>query len=164
MNSFVDPDEEKRNEVEAKTSPEGKTIFSYLERIATAVEGRTKAMKSIATSLEKLAFDEKVNQVKENITNKATTTKTQPTQPKPQKTEASKQSTESNAINIVKTAFTKELSDLLNFTEEDDYIILRTKKFLESDNFAKIAAVVREIGGEYISAGKNTHFRVKKSK
>jgi hypothetical protein len=36
--------------------------------------------------------------------------------------------------------------------------------FLGSENFAKIASAVRGMGGEYISAGKDSHFRVPKKK
>ena len=52
----------------------------------------------------------------------------------------------------------------LSFDEKDDYIIIKPKQFLGSENFAKIASAVRGMGGEYISAGKDSHFRVPKKK
>jgi hypothetical protein len=52
---------------------------------------------------------------------------------------------------------------MLTFEEKDDYIIIKPKQFLGSDNFSKIASKVRENGGEYISAGKGSHFRIPKS-
>lgn len=161
--SFVDPEEGENKAKQGAGNPEEKTIFSYLERIATAVEEKTETLKSIATSLEKLAFDRKVNGVKENVAKKVVEQSQSQEQQKQEPPQAKKvEQTLSKNINNTKNAFTEELAGLLKFEEEDEYIIIRTKKFLESDNFAKIAAVVREIGGEYISAGKNTHFRIKK--
>jgi hypothetical protein len=60
----------------------------------------------------------------------------------------------------VQTMFPTELEDMLNFTETPQYIIIKPRRFLGSDNFAKIAAIVRTNGGEYISAGKESHFRI----
>jgi len=52
----------------------------------------------------------------------------------------------------------------LSFEEKGEYIIIKPKQFLGSENFAKIASAVRGMGGEYISAGKDSHFRVPKNK
>ncbi|MDH7477799.1 MAG: hypothetical protein QHH17_05400 [Candidatus Bathyarchaeota archaeon] len=65
-------------------------------------------------------------------------------------------------IEDIKMMFPEDLENLLNFEEKDDYIIIKPRQFLGSENFAKIASVVRGIGGEYISAGKASHFRVPK--
>ena len=67
-----------------------------------------------------------------------------------------------HSINNVKQAFSSELAGMLTFEESEKYIIVRPRRFLGSDNFAKIASIVRELGGEYISAGKNSHFKVPK--
>jgi len=61
-----------------------------------------------------------------------------------------------------KALFPKELEELLNFEENQNYIILKTKRFLGSEDFAKIAAIVRAAKGEYISAGKDSHFKIPK--
>ena len=53
---------------------------------------------------------------------------------------------------------------MLTFTVEEKFVVLKPKQFLGSENFAKIAAVVRENGGEYISAGKDSHFRIPRKK
>jgi hypothetical protein len=66
----------------------------------------------------------------------------------------------SKAIEDLRTMFPEDLENLLNFEEKDDYIIIKPRQFLGSDNFSKIASVVRQAGGEYISAGKASHFRV----
>ena len=60
----------------------------------------------------------------------------------------------------VQTMFPTELEDMLNFTETPQYIIIKPRRFLGSDNFSKIASIVRSNGGEYISAGKESHFRI----
>lgn len=65
-------------------------------------------------------------------------------------------------INGVKQAFSAELAGMLLFEDREGFVIVKPRRFLGSDNFAKIASVVRDIGGEYISAGKNSHFKVPK--
>lgn len=67
-----------------------------------------------------------------------------------------------SAIDAAKNLFPKDLADILLFEEKEEYIVINPRQYLGSDNFAKIAAIVREAGGEYISAGKESHFRVPK--
>lgn len=62
----------------------------------------------------------------------------------------------------VKQAFSPELAGMLLFEERQGFVVVKPRRFLGSDNFAKIASVVRELGGEYVSAGKNSHFEVPK--
>lgn len=62
----------------------------------------------------------------------------------------------------VRMMFPQELEDLLTFTEKDDYIVIKPRQYLGSENFAKIASIIRGVGGQYISAGKDSHFRVPK--
>lgn len=64
----------------------------------------------------------------------------------------------------VRMAFPQDLEHLLAFKDEGDYLMIKPKKFLGSENFAKIASAVRGMGGEYISAGRDSHFRVYKKK
>lgn len=64
----------------------------------------------------------------------------------------------------IKMMFPEDLENLLSFEEKEDYIIIKPRQFLGSDNFAKIAAIIRGIGGEYVSAGKQSHFRIGKKK
>jgi hypothetical protein len=82
-----------------------------------------------------------------------------PTTPSPTPTPA----VPSGALRSAKdaqTMFPTELEDMLNFTETPEYVIIKPRKYLGSDNFAKIASIVRSNGGEYISAGKESHFRI----
>ena len=65
-------------------------------------------------------------------------------------------------INDVKQAFSSELAGMLLFEESGKFIIVKPRRFLGSDNFGKIASIVRNLGGEYVSAGKNSHFKVSK--
>jgi hypothetical protein len=60
----------------------------------------------------------------------------------------------------VRTMFTEELENMLFFEETGKFIIIKPRQYLGSENFAKIASTVRSAGGEYISAGKESHFRV----
>lgn len=66
------------------------------------------------------------------------------------------------AVDNVRLAFPEDLEAMLSFQEKNDYIMVKPKQFLGSENFAKIASTVRGLGGEYISAGKDSHFRVPK--
>jgi len=63
-------------------------------------------------------------------------------------------------IGNVKQMFSAELIALLDFTVEGNAIVMRPKKFLGSENFAKIASVVRGMNGEYVSMGKDSHFKI----
>ncbi len=64
----------------------------------------------------------------------------------------------------IRMMFPEDLDNLLSFEEKADYIMIKPRQFLGSENFAKIASTVRGIGGEYISAGRDSHFRVYKKK
>lgn len=65
-------------------------------------------------------------------------------------------------IEDIRMMFTKELEAMLIFEDKGDFIKVTPRQFLGSENFAKIASTIREAGGEYISAGKSSHFRVPK--
>jgi hypothetical protein len=68
------------------------------------------------------------------------------------------------SLEDIRMVFPEDLDALLSFEEKGDYIIIKPRQFLGSENFAKIASAVRGMGGEYISAGKDSHFRVFKKK
>jgi hypothetical protein len=65
-------------------------------------------------------------------------------------------------IEEMKAAFPEDLKEMLNFEENESYIVIKPRQYLGSENFAKIASIVRGMGGEYVSAGKESHFRVPK--
>jgi hypothetical protein len=68
------------------------------------------------------------------------------------------------SVEDIKMMLPEDLETLLSFEEKEEYIIIKPRQFLGSENFAKIASAVRGIGGEYISAGKASHFRVPRTK
>jgi hypothetical protein len=58
--------------------------------------------------------------------------------------------------------FPEPLRNLLSFERKDDAIIVKPRQFLGSENFARIAEIVKQQGGDYISAGKGSHFKIPK--
>lgn len=65
-------------------------------------------------------------------------------------------------VETVKAAFPEDLAAQLSFEDKADSIVLKPKHFLGSEAFAKVASVVRGIGGSYVSAGRNSHFEINK--
>ena len=67
----------------------------------------------------------------------------------------------SRTIEDAQKVFPSDLARMLYFEETDEYIIIRPRQYLGSDNFAKIASIIRDqLKGEYVSAGRESHFRV----
>lgn len=64
----------------------------------------------------------------------------------------------------IKLALT-EFSSLLEYDSISSNMVylVRAKQFLGSENFAKIASIVRGLGGSYVSQGKQSHFEVSKA-
>jgi len=62
----------------------------------------------------------------------------------------------------VRGLFPPDLEDMLEFEETEEYVKIRPRRYLGTENFAKIASIVREAGGEYVSAGRESHFRLPK--
>ncbi len=67
-----------------------------------------------------------------------------------------------SSIIAVSALFPPELEDMLFFEDKKDYIEIKPRRFLGSDNFGKIASIVRGAGGEYVSAGRESHFKIPK--
>jgi hypothetical protein len=67
------------------------------------------------------------------------------------------------SIADIRSALPKELENMLFFEDAGSDIIVKPRAYLGSENFAKILSLVRGEGGEYISAGKESHFRVPKA-
>lgn len=70
------------------------------------------------------------------------------------------QTKQAMTVDDAKTLFPSELEAMLTFEEEGNFIIIKPRHFLGSDSFAKVASIVRDAGGEYISAGKMSHFKI----
>jgi hypothetical protein len=75
---------------------------------------------------------------------------------------ASPSTPKSESIEDIRMMFPEDLDNMLSFEDKGDYVMIKPKQFLGSENFAKIASTVRGIGGEYVSAGRDSHFRVYK--
>lgn len=60
----------------------------------------------------------------------------------------------------ISDVFPEDLRSLLSFEKEADAVIIKPTQFLGSENFAKIADTVKQHGGEWVSAGKNSHFKI----
>ena len=60
---------------------------------------------------------------------------------------------------VVSSIPTKVREKLL-FEEDDEEIRVKPQEFLGRDDFRTVASTIRELGGEYISAGRSSYFRV----
>jgi hypothetical protein len=61
----------------------------------------------------------------------------------------------------VQKVFPQDLSSMLYFEETDEHILVKPRLYLGSDNFRRVANIIRDqLGGEYVSAGKDSHFRI----
>lgn len=136
-----DPNEETQTSEETEeVEPFEVVVTRLLDRIANALEEGNK--------LYKEAMGKAVAQ--------------QPT-PKPVETAKSTESGGSTkGVEDVKNMFNPELQGQLIFTDAGDHVVVKPARYLGSENFAKIASIVRDNGGEYVSAGKESHFKVPK--
>lgn len=69
-------------------------------------------------------------------------------------------STPPTELESIKMMFPENLENLLSFTEKEGKLLIKPRQFLGTENFTKIASIVRAAGGDYVSAGKDSHFRV----
>ena len=119
-------------------------------------------VEELATSLGKIS--EEMRAVSSSLRSLATGQATQlPPAQAVQAPVARETTTKQRSVDEIRLSFPEELENRLGFEEKDDYIIIKPKEFLGSD-FAKVASAARGMGGEYISAGKDSHFRVPKKK
>jgi hypothetical protein len=128
-------------------------------------------LRSINASMKSLAVNEITSAPKPQAATPKPVAASKPAvvaPPKPSTTQTQKPAPEASekkrSLEDLQMSFPEELEARLGFEEKGEYIIIKPKQFLGSDNFAKIASAVRGMGGEYISAGKDSHFRVPKKK
>jgi len=122
-------------------------LLEKIEEILLVLKGISDELRTVSASLKSMA----VSQI---------THPTMQTPSQPSRDLAGKQ----KSVDDVRMSFPEDLESLLSFEEKPDYIMVKPKQFLGSENFAKIASAVRGMNGEYISAGKDSHFRVPKNK
>jgi len=125
-------------------------LSGKVEELSMKLAKVSEELTSVSTSLKSLATGQTTQPV----------TPTQLVQP----TSAPLTGQNLRTLDEIRMSFPEELESLLGFEEKGDYIIIKLKGFLGSEKFAKIASAVRGMGGEYISAGKESHFRVPKKK
>jgi len=56
--------------------------------------------------------------------------------------------------------FPEDLKSLLSFKKDADAVVIEPTQFLGSENFAKILEIAEQHGGEWVRAGKNSHFQI----
>jgi hypothetical protein len=129
-------------------------LTKRVDELVLIMNGMMEDLRQVSASLKSLA----VSQITQPIAAHPAPALSQPVPGAPQPMEKSK------VIEDVKMMFPEDLEGLLSFEEKDDYIMIKPRQFLGSDNFSKIASAVRAAGGEYVSAGKASHFRVPKKR
>jgi hypothetical protein len=134
-------------------------LLQKVEEITVTLNKVSEELRSVSASLKSLA----VGQITSQPTTK-TYTPTPTLAPSPTPASSAAQPSKQRSLDDIRMSFPEELEARLSFEEKGDYIIIKPKQFLGSENFAKIASAVRGMGGEYISAGKDSHFRVPKKK
>jgi hypothetical protein len=127
-------------------------LTKRVDELVLIMNGIMEDLRQVSASLKSLA----VSQITQPIAAHPAPALSQPVAGAPQTQEKSK------IIEDVKMMFPEDLETLLSFEEKDDYVMIKPRQFLGSENFSKIASVVRGAGGEYVSAGKASHFRVPK--
>jgi len=68
----------------------------------------------------------------------------------------------SDILQKIRDLFPKNLEEMLSFEEAGEYVVVKPRQYLGKNNFGHIAAIIREAGGEYVSAGKQSHFKIRK--
>ena len=53
-----------------------------------------------------------------------------------------------------------KIREKLVFEEDDEEIRVKPQEFLGRDDFRTVASKIQDLGGEYISAGRSSYFRV----
>ena len=122
-------------------------LLERIDEILLVLKGISDDLRTVSASLKSMAVSQ--------ITHPTPQTAAQPSREAPGK---------QKSLDDIRMSFPEDLENLLNFEEKPDYIVVKPRQFLGSENFAKIASAVRGMGGEYISAGKESHFRVPKKK
>jgi hypothetical protein len=129
-------------------------LIRRVDELVVILNGIMEDLRQVSASLKSLA----VSQITQPLT-APPSPRPSPPQPiagMPQSPERSK------AMEDIRMMFPDDLEGLLSFEEKDEYIVIKPRQFLGSDNFSKIASIIRGAGGEYISAGKASHFRLPK--
>ncbi len=132
-------------------------LISKLDELLSVLGKATEELRTISASMKSLA----VAQITQPVPQTPTSVPRAAAESGPR---AVADSGKKRSLDDIRMSFPEDLEARLTFEEKGDYIIIKPKQFLGSENFAKIASAARGMGGEYISAGKDSHFRVPKKK
>ena len=131
-------------------------LLQKVDEIAVSINKISEELRVVSASLKSLAVGQ-ITQPPQTVHIMPSPTQSPPVlQTMPQ--------TKERSVDDIRMSFPEELEARLGFDEKGEFIEIKPKMFLGSENFAKIASAVRGMGGEYISAGKDSHFRVPKKK
>lgn len=129
-------------------------LTSKIDELVMIMNNIMTDLRQVSASLKSLA----VSQITQPLSSKQSRTPSQSIEGSPEASERSK------VLEDIKMMFPEDLEGLLGFEEEAEYVVIQPRQFLGSENFSKIASIVREVGGNYVSAGKSSHFRVPKKR
>ena len=72
-----------------------------------------------------------------------------------------KDETKKNILEKAEKMFPNELIDKISLELSDSHVIVKPKQYLGKNLFIELAEIVRDkLGGEYVSAGRDSHFRI----
>jgi len=163
--TFGDPDAFKAEKPIPKTpetSPEEYPLFQKLDKIIELLQekenGITHQLCRVADAIENKTprVVESIAPLKTQVSPEVAKTIPPPPRQAPAPQPTGKQ------VEDIRMMFTQDLEGLLIFEDKGDYIRIAPRQYLGSDNFAKIASIIRETGGQYVSDKKNSHFRIPK--
>ena len=135
----------------------GEETGQKLDKLIERAEELLAALKLVAEDLKQLS-DSLKPYVQQAAPSAAAPQATQPAPP------AAQPAAQALTVESVQQSFPEDLRNLLNFQEQDEFIVIKPKGFLGSENFARTAEIVKKLGGDYISAKKDSHFRLSKQR
>ena len=142
-------------------------LAEKIEELLSILKDVSEDLKTVSASLKSLAVSQITTKPAAAATPKVSTPAPKVAAPAPRPVApapAAPAAPKAQNIEDIRMMFPQDLDSMLAFEDKGDYVMIKPKQFLGSENFAKIASTVRGIGGEYISAGRDSHFRVYKKK
>ena len=142
-------------------------LAEKIEELLSILKDVSEDLKTVSASLKSLAVSQITTKPAAAVTPKVSTPAPKVAAPAPRPVApapAAPAAPKAQNIEDIRMMFPQDLDSMLAFEDKGDYVMIKPKQFLGSENFAKIASTVRGIGGEYISAGRDSHFRVYKKK
>jgi hypothetical protein len=147
-------------------------LVERIDELLAVLKDVAEDLKTVSASLKSLAVTQITSKPSASalsasvpkITSPPLRTIAPPSVPRPSTPVAAPAAVKSQNTEDIRMMFPEDIDSMLAFEDKGDYVMIKPKQFLGSENFAKIASTVRGMGGEYISAGRDSHFRVYKKK